>query len=364
MTSKAPLVQPLTNSLSWDVPLNTNFGITSDAFGAFTAVGVTTTNVALTDTQAQRLGLSISGALTGDRNVLIPQNCVGSWVVYNGATGYNLSIYNNNGSGGAAGSGITPPTGYAYTIYSDGTNVSYADSNVVRKTGDTMVGALALPSNGLNVGPNQLKVSGGNVSMSGSLSVTGNTSVNAFACSSASVTSNATVGGLVCNGFINSANQITSNATILVNYSSPQITLTNTATNGQSFSLRNYVATATLSRFAFVNNNGTVIFYTDTNGNVTAIGTITANSDLKLKKNITTITNAMSSIKEMRGVYYDRIDNDSHCIGVIAQEVQKVFPELVSDNDGILSVAYGNMAGVFIEAIKELDQRLSAIEGK
>jgi hypothetical protein len=51
--------------------------------------------------------------------------------------------------------------------------------------------------------------------------------------------------------------------------------------------------------------------------------------------------------------------------GVLAQEVRPIFPEVVYDNDdGTMSVAYGNMASLFIEAIKELEVRVSALEKK
>lgn len=168
MPSKAPLAQPAFNSSAWDVPLNSNFGIVTDALGTITSVSVTTTNVTLTATQAQRFAIAVSGTLTGARNLLLPQNCIGSWVLVNTTGGgFNLSIFNDNGSGSPAGSGITPPTGYSYVIYSDGTNVSYATSNTIQKSGDTMIGALNLPSNGLNVGSGQLQVTGGNVTTSG-----------------------------------------------------------------------------------------------------------------------------------------------------------------------------------------------------
>lgn len=175
MASKAPLAQPTYNSLSWDVPLNSNFSIAADALGAITSVAVTTTNVILTDAQAQRAGLSITGTLTGNRNLLLPQNCVGFWFIYNGTAGaFSLSIYNDNGAGSPSGTGITPPTGHSYVIYSDGTNVSFADSNTVRKTGDTMTGTLNLASNGLNVGSGQLLVTGGNVTTTGQFTASNN----------------------------------------------------------------------------------------------------------------------------------------------------------------------------------------------
>ena len=65
-----------------------------------------------------------------------------------------------------------------------------------------------------------------------------------------------------------------------------------------------------------------------------------------------TIENGLEKVLQLRGVEYDRIDIDKHQIGVIAQEVEKVLPELVKDGE-VKSVNYANMVAVLIEAIKE-----------
>lgn len=168
MASKAPLQQPGLNDSGWNVPLNSNFQITADALGAIISISVTTTNVALSAAQAQNAGILVGGSMTGSRSLFFPQNCVGTWLIVNSTTGGTLSIFNNNGSGSPSGSGVALPSGTnSYMVYSDGTNVGYASSNVVQKTGDTMTGTLNLASNGLNVGSGQLVVTGGNVTTSG-----------------------------------------------------------------------------------------------------------------------------------------------------------------------------------------------------
>jgi len=89
-------------------------------------------------------------------------------------------------------------------------------------------------------------------------------------------------------------------------------------------------------------------------GTLTASGNLTANSDISLKKNIVTIENALDKVLNLRGVEFDRIDIEDHQIGVIAQEIEQVIPEVVKVGEkGIKSVAYGNMVAVLIEAIKE-----------
>ncbi len=82
-------------------------------------------------------------------------------------------------------------------------------------------------------------------------------------------------------------------------------------------------------------------------------------SDVRLKENIHTIENALDKVTKLRGVHYEWIDKKSRGegqrIGLIAQEIEKVIPEVVSQNDeGMKSVAYSPLVGVLIEAIKEL----------
>jgi hypothetical protein len=101
-------------------------------------------------------------------------------------------------------------------------------------------------------------------------------------------------------------------------------------------------------------------------GNVTFQGTGTFNSDLRLKENIFTIENALEKTLKLRGVEYDRIDNGDHQIGLIAQEVEEVIPQVVytleSDPDKIKSVAYQNVVALLIEAIKEQQKQIEELK--
>jgi thiamine phosphate synthase YjbQ (UPF0047 family) len=102
--------------------------------------------------------------------------------------------------------------------------------------------------------------------------------------------------------------------------------------------------------------------YCDDSGNWTAVGNVTAYSDERLKSNIQTIENAVDTVKALRGVTFEKDGKAS--LGVIAQEVQKVLPELVMENGEYLSVAYGNMVGVLIEAIKEQQAQIDELKAK
>lgn len=100
-------------------------------------------------------------------------------------------------------------------------------------------------------------------------------------------------------------------------------------------------------------------------GNANFSGTVTANSDETLKENVVGITNALDKVMDLRGVYFNRIGKnyDDREIGVIAQEVEKVLPELVKENpDGTKAVAYQNMVAVLIEAIKEQQEQINELK--
>ena len=93
---------------------------------------------------------------------------------------------------------------------------------------------------------------------------------------------------------------------------------------------------------------------------------VTAFSDVILKDDINTIDNALARVQGMRGVFFNRKDNSQmRQTGVIAQEVQPFLPEVVretKDEKKIKSVAYGNMVGVLIEAIKELNAKIEELQ--
>jgi len=95
---------------------------------------------------------------------------------------------------------------------------------------------------------------------------------------------------------------------------------------------------------------------------------VTAFSDARLKENVETIDNALDKVCAMRGVTFNRIDNENgeRQMGVIAQEIQDIVPEVVKvndDEDNTLSVSYGNLVGVLIESIKELKSEIEELKG-
>jgi len=118
-----------------------------------------------------------------------------------------------------------------------------------------------------------------------------------------------------------------------------------------------------------IGSNGLVIV----NGSGTYSGTWTQASDKRFKKNIKPLDNVLSKVKQIDGVRYEFRKNefsnknfpDGKQIGVIAQQVEKVFPELVkTDKKGYKSVAYQNMVAVLIESIKEQQKQIDKLNEK
>jgi hypothetical protein len=104
-------------------------------------------------------------------------------------------------------------------------------------------------------------------------------------------------------------------------------------------------------------------------GNIVVSGTVTANSDERLKTNIKPLENALEKVLALRGVEYDRIDNGEHQIGLIAQEVEKIVPEIVYPKGPApdyerKSVAYANLIALLIEAIKEQNIEIQKLKEK
>ena len=92
-------------------------------------------------------------------------------------------------------------------------------------------------------------------------------------------------------------------------------------------------------------------------GDVTATGDITAYSDRRLKTNVQRIENALDKVCALGG--YTFTMNEKPSTGLIAQEVLEVLPEAVHGSEETqYSLAYGNMIGLLVEAVKELKEKI------
>jgi trimeric autotransporter adhesin len=111
-----------------------------------------------------------------------------------------------------------------------------------------------------------------------------------------------------------------------------------------------------------VNIGATQVLTLDASGNLTVNGSVTAYSDARLKKDITRIESALDKVDKLTGYTFTRIDSGERQMGLLAQDVEVVAPEAVLERE-FKSVAYGNLVGLLVEAIKELRAEINELKG-
>ena len=125
-----------------------------------------------------------------------------------------------------------------------------------------------------------------------------------------------------------------------------------------------------LENTAFVIGNGTQVrqfpdrsdaLVVKFNGDATLAGNLNINSDARLKANIISLGSTLSKLLQIDGKSYTmkKDESEKQKIGLLAQDIEKVFPELVSESHGVKSVNYQGLVPVLINALKE--QELSLI---
>lgn len=172
---------------------------------------------------------------------------------------------------------------------------------------------------------------------------------NAALAANASVVS---CGGDTMTGNLN----MNSGGTIGINWSNEASVMYNNSNN---------TMTNKANAVNWVNSGNTVLMSMNTSGHITTRWDITAFSDERVKTNIENIASALDKVKQLNGVMYNRTDDESQKrhMGLIAQEVEKIIPEVVSTQkingyDDFKSVSYSNLVALLIEAVKELSDKL------
>jgi hypothetical protein len=363
---------------SWNTPINNDWDIIDKCFGG--SFGVSTTGGAtnLTQAQVQAVYITVSGTLGSNATINFPSGVSGFYIVYNGTTGaYTVTLASSGG-----GTSVTVTQLTRAFVFSDGTNIYYADDTRLTSyvssisfgstgltpssttTGAiTVAGTLGIANGGTgattftqaltNLGGLPLAggtltgaLSGTSASFSGTLGVTGAATLS----STLSVTTSVTTPLIV-----------TTTANVLnVQAASGQTSSSVRLLNGSGTALGFFYGDGT--NLSFLNASGTTTMYvTNSGGNLVATGNVTAYSDARLKKDVMMITNALDKVKKLRGVEYTRIDTGEPGTGLIAQEVQRVLPQAVQDGE-YLSVAYGNLVGLLVEAIKDVSDEVDRLK--
>jgi len=105
--------------------------------------------------------------------------------------------------------------------------------------------------------------------------------------------------------------------------------------------------------------SSTKLTYNPSTGTLTATD-INSSSDITLKENVETVEGALDKVNDLRGVKFSWKEDGRESYGVIAQEVETVLPQLVTENDH-KSVNYNGLIGVLIEAVKEQQKQIESL---
>lgn len=205
----------------------------------------------------------------------------------------------------------------------------------------------------------------------------GQISVGAITAASASLSGNITASGFLVSG---SSGFLKADGTVDTteylsngNIKDPQITFT-TAGSGfsigqtQSFTLnQSDAATIALSISSSSGNTGSTLVFRDSNGDFSArdisARTFDTTSDVTLKTDIFKVDNALDILESISGVSFKWKQSGEKSMGIIAQEVEKVLPELINNSNEYKSVNYNGLIAVLIESIKELKEEIKGLKG-
>jgi hypothetical protein len=206
-------------------------------------------------------------------------------------------------------------------------------------------------------------LSSGQISIGQAVGTTDNVSFN-----------NVTVNGTLTSDDITSAN-VTATGNVIVqgnltvNGTTTTINSTTVSINDKNIVLADSAADATEANGAGITINGA-----DATFNYASVGdkwvsnkqidapVFNTTSDIRLKDNIQTINNALDKVASIRGVTFTWKENGNASMGIIAQEVEEVAPEVISETNGYKAVNYDGLIGLLIESIKDLKKEIEALK--
>ena len=400
---------------TWGTTTNTNFDIIDDALNGvitLTISGNTTlTSSDGTLSNGHHKVLLLSGTPSGAFNLTIDPNDQQKWYFINNSTGQVATVK----QGGGSGTTVTIANGTSAIVYADGSgsnaNVGTISTDVIGDTSPQLGGNLDVNGKLIKFGDAgtagtddtlefgasddmQLYHDGTNsfiANKTGALKIAtetsgiavtiGHTTSETTIADNATITGTANVGGdLTLGANVVAASAITLDcaADITLDAGGGDILFKDDGTTIATLSntSSDFVITTGVQDKDFIvkgNDGGSAITALTIDmsgaGAATFNNDVTAFSDRRLKTDIEPITNALPKVMRMQGVHYKRndIENAKEQIGVIAQDMETIVPEVVLTADDEMqtkSVDYGKLCAVLIESIKELKAEIDELKKK
>ena len=221
---------------------------------------------------------------------------------------------------------------------------------------------------GIALGSNLNSLTAGSfVSYSSGTTYNGSSAITVSVAATTANTSNTIVArnssGDFTAGTISATNLTASQTIQAANTNITQVTATNGNFTGIVTATQIQTSNINITQITAVNGNFTGII-TAVNGNFTGIVTATdfnSTSDITLKENVHTVENSLETVESIRGVSFNWKETGKKSYGVIAQELEEILPELVTDGE-IKTVNYNGIIGVLIEAVKELKAEIEDLK--
>lgn len=321
---------------TWGTTTNTNLELISEAL-SFGTEGITTNANTHTTTIAdgasdpgRSLYLKYTGTLDSACTITIAPNSISkTWYIENGTSG-SQSIIISQGSG----ANVTIPTGQTKIVYSNGAGSGAAMAEIgTLGVSNISTGFVNTTASDVTSGVTKVMVETGN------------------------------------DNFIRHGDAGSVRAFLNVANGATNVTNNNQITNGAGYTtaVGDITGVTAGTNLNGGGSSGAVTLNLDSTITVTTVnaGTVNTTSDERAKKDITPITGALNKVQQLGGYSFTLKETDEKSSGVIAQEVQKVMPELVQEGaEGLLSVQYGNMVGLLIEAIKEQQTQIDELKQK
>jgi hypothetical protein len=358
------------NSGTWGNVTNLNLGTALEEAivgSADVTFASTTVTLALTDTNssqtARNLRLNLTGTSGGAQNLIVPS--IEKVYIVNNECADTITIKNSGGTG------IAVPAGKTMWVYNNGTNVVDAVTHLTSLTLGT-----ALPNSATTASASN-----------GASTIVARDSSGNFTANTATLTTVTGAGsGLTALNASSISSGTLANARTTAASANGASTIVARDASG-NFAAGTITATLTGTASVLVTGNsyqvgsfGVGTAASGTTGEIRATNNITAyySSDAKFKENVRVIDNAVAKVSAIGGKYFDWTDayiaehggEDGYFIqksdfGVIAQDVQAVFPQAVRTRpDGSLAVDYEKLSALAFAAIAELVKRVEVLEGK